>query len=170
MDTFSYAIMGNDEAFVLYHKYSKAIIKSRSKELMEQYPDSNIPNKVKQELIEENYEELIKLAEKQKSRLAYMVLGTYIMARGAKLTDELKKIILKYSDWNYEKHQIENEEDRKERKKHLEDFWLKIKNYDGSEEVKIPLYTVTRVINERKAKGLDTKNIWKKNLDYSIKE
>jgi len=45
-----------------------------------------------------------------------------------------------------------------------------VPNYDGTKKVKVPLYTVTRVINERKTKGEDISNIWRKNIDYSINE
>lgn len=92
------------------------------------------------------------------------------MICGGKMTEDLVKTILRYSDWKYEKNQLENEEDRLERRKFLDDFRKKIENYNSTEPVKIPLYTLTRVINERKEKNLDTKNIWKKNLDYSIKD
>jgi len=86
------------------------------------------------------------------------------------MTENLKEKILKYSDWKIEKNQLTNEQDLMGRKNHLMAFWEKVKNYDGTKQVKTPLYTVTRVINERKAKGEDITHIMKKNIDYSIND
>ncbi|MFX0022513.1 MAG: hypothetical protein ACFE9S_09295 [Candidatus Hermodarchaeota archaeon] len=168
-DTWSYSILGCDEAMDYFYEYTKMIRKALTQDESEKYPGGKIPYDFKKTLIERSYERLLNYAYKQKSRLAFIVLGENIMTYRAKMTEDLRNLILKYSDWKYEKDQLENEEDRLERKHFLDDFREKIKNYDGSKPVKIPLYTVTRVINERKEKGLDTKNIWRKNLDYSIK-
>ena len=97
-----------------------------------------------------------------------MVLGCFLMLNKGKITEELRQTILKYSDWEYERDQLKNKKDRKERKRFLNDFCEKIKNYDGTKVVKVPFYTVTRVINEKKAKG-NTTPIWRQNIDYSIK-
>ena len=43
-----------------------------------------------------------------------------------------------------------------------------IKNYNGTKQVITPIYTVTRVINEKKTKREDITFIMKKNIDYSI--
>ena len=43
-----------------------------------------------------------------------------------------------------------------------------IKNYNGTKQVITLIYTVTRVINEKKTKGEDITFIMKKNIDYSI--
>ena len=97
-----------------------------------------------------------------------MVLGCFLLLYKSKITEELSQTILKYSDWKYEKDQLKNEKDRKERKKFLEDFREKIKKYDGTKVVKVPFYSITRVINEKREKG-DTTPIWRQNIDYSIK-
>ncbi len=85
----------------------------------------------------------------------------------SKITDELRQTILKYSDWEYEKDQLKDEEDRDERKKFLGDFRNKIKNYDDTKVVRVPFYSITRVINEKREKG-DTTPIWRQKIDYSI--
>ena len=168
-ETWSYAILGGDESFQLFFEYGKVIRKSLSSKIYEDYPNG-LPNEIYQDLIEKHYEELIKLADNQKSRLAYMILGVIIMANGGKMTEDLKEKILKYSDWKYEQDQLINEQDIIERKNHLMEFRDKIKNYDGTRQVKTPIYTVTRVINEKKAEGEDITHIMKKNIDYSIND
>ena len=76
---------------------------------------------------------------------------------------------LKYSDWEYEKDQLKSKKDREERKRFLDDFREKIKKYGGTKVVKVPFYTVTRVIDEKKARG-DNSPIWRQNIDYSIRD
>jgi len=83
------------------------------------------------------------------------------------VTEELRQTILKYSDWKYEKNQLKSKKDRLERKTFLDDFREKIRNYDSSKKMKVPFYSITRVISEKKAKG-DTTPIWRQNIDYSI--
>lgn len=168
-ETWSYAILGGDESFQLFFEYGKIIRKSLPSKIYEDYPNG-LPNEIYQDQIEKFYEELIKFADNQKSRLAYMILGVIIMANGGKMTEDLKEKILKYSDWEYEENQLLNEQDIIERKNHLIEFRDKIKNYDGTEQVMTPLYTVTRVINEKKAKGEDITHIMKKSIDYSIND
>ena len=92
-----------------------------------------------------------------------------MMSYRAKMTEDLKQLILEYSDWKYEKEQLKNKKDRIERKRFLNEFRKKIKEYDGTEEIIIPLHTVTHVINEKKVKGENTP-IWLQNIDYTIKE
>jgi len=150
-------------------EYGKIIRKSLPSKIYEDYPNG-LPNEIYQDQVEKHYEELIKFADNQKSRLAYMILGVIIMANGGKMTEALKEKILKYSDWKYEENQLINEQDIIERKNHLMEFRDKIKNYDGTKQVKTPIYTVTRVINEKKTKGKDITHIKKKNIDYSINE
>ena len=98
-----------------------------------------------------------------------MVLGVFLTLHKSKITEKLRQTIIKYSDWEYEKDQLKSEEDHEERKKFLDDFREKIKKYDGTKVVKVPFYTVTRVIDEKKARG-DKSPIWRQNIDYSIKD
>jgi len=166
-ETWSYSIKGNDDAWNLNSDFIDIKFDQLTPEESKKYP-RNIPERMHGILIERAYDQLIAHAYKKKSRLAFMVLGCFLMLYESKVTEELRKTILKYSDWEYEKDQLKNEKDRKERKKFLVDFRDKIKNYDGTKVVKVPLYTVTRVINEKREKG-DTTPIWRQNIDYSIK-
>lgn len=166
-ETWSYAVMGSSEAFRLFHKFNKLIRISLPLEIYETYPDG-IPDKIYQNQIENHYEELTAFADNQKSRLAYIILGVVLMSHGGKMTNELKKVILKYSDWKYEKRQLKNWRDKIERKRHLRDFRNKIKSYNGLSQVRVPIYTLTRVINERKAKR-NGSLLYRKNIDFFLK-
>ncbi|GAH03881.1 unnamed protein product [marine sediment metagenome] len=85
-----------------------------------------------------------------------------------KMTEELSQTILKYSDWEYEKDQLKHKKDRKERKRFLDDFCEKVRNYGGTKVVKVPFYSVTSIISKKREKG-DNTPVWRQNIDYSIK-
>jgi len=167
IETWSYSIKGNDEASNLNSDFIDIMIDQLTPEENKKYP-RNIPESMDTILIERAYDQLIAHAYKKKSRLAFMVLGSFLMLYKSKITEELRQTILKYSDWEYEKDQLKNKKDRKERKKFLDDFRDKIKKYDGTKVVKVPFYSVTRVINEKREKG-DATPILRQNIDYSIK-
>ena len=119
-------------------------------------------------LIERAYNALVTYAHEKKSRLAFMVLGCFIMLYKGKLTDKLKQIILKYSVWEYEKDQLKKRKDRKERKRFLEEFRERIRKYDETKVIKVTFYSITQIENEKAEKG-DTTPIWRQKIDYSIK-
>ncbi|HDZ18495.1 MAG TPA: hypothetical protein ENH75_09405 [archaeon] len=167
-DTWSYSILGNDLAMDFFYDYIKILGDYLTHDEKEQYPNET-PEDLQKTLIERSYEHLVDHAHKQKSRLAFIVLGDLMMSYRAKMTEDLKQLILEYSDWKYEKEQLKNKKDRIERKRFLNEFRKKIKEYDGTEEIIIPLHTVTHVINEKKVKGENTP-IWLQNIDYTIKE
>lgn len=164
--TWSYSIEGNSEASSLTCDFIEIMNSYLTSTEIEKYPRET-PRYLWKTLIERASDHLITHVYKQNSRLAFLVLGSFLMFYKSKMTKELKQVILGYSDWEHEKDQLQNARDRKERKKFLDDFREKIKNYDGSKVIKLPLYTVTRVINEKREKG-DTTPIWRKNIDYSI--
>ncbi len=165
--TWSYSIRGNDEASGLNSDFIDIKIDHLTPEEDKKYP-INIPESMDTILIERAYDQLIAHAYTKKSRLAFMVLGCFLMRYRIKITEELKQIILGYSDWEYEKDQLKNKKDRDERKRFLDDFREKIKNYDGTKVVKVNFYSITRVINENREKG-DKTPILRQNIDYSIK-
>ena len=167
IETWSYSIKGNNEASKLNSDFLDIKIDHLTPGENKKYP-KNIPENMHRILIERAYDQLIAHAYKTRSRLAFMVLGCFLMRYRIKITEELKQIILKYSDWEYEKDQLKDERDRNERKKFLDDFRDKIKNYDGTKVVKIPFYSITRIINEKRERG-DVTPIWRQNIDYSIK-
>ena len=167
IETWSYSIEGNDEASSLSFDFTSIKIDHLTPEEDKKYP-RNVPRSMDKILIDRAYDQLVAYAYEKKSRLAFMVLGCELMLFKGRMTEELRQTILKYSDWEYEKDQLKNKKDRKERKKFLDDFREKIKEYDGTKVVKVLFYTVTRVIDEKKARG-DNSPIWRQNIDYSIK-
>jgi hypothetical protein len=167
IETWSYSIEGNDEAWALSSDFTSITTNHLTPEEVKKYP-RRTPSSMNKILIERAYDQLVAYAYEKKSRLAFMVLGIELMLFKCRITEKLKQIILKYSDWEYEKDQLKNKKDREERKKFLDDFREKIKKYDGTKVVKVPFYTVTRVIDEMKAKGENTP-IWRQNIDYSIR-
>jgi len=167
IETWSYSIEGNDEASALSFDFTSIMIDHLTPEEDKKYP-RNVPRSMDTILIERAYDQLVAYAYEKKSRLAFMVLGVFLMLHRSKITEGLRQTILKYSDWEYEKDQLKSKKDREDRKKFLDDFREKIKKYDGTKVVKVPFYTVTRVIDEMKAKGENTP-IWRQNIDYSIK-
>ncbi len=80
-------------------------------------------------LIERSYDKLVAFVQDQHSRLAYLVLGWFLMFFGGKMTEELKRQILKYSEWSYEKNQFKTEAERKLRNKFLFEFREEIIKY-----------------------------------------
>lgn len=79
--------------------------------------------------IERCYDKLTAFVRDQHSRLAYLVLGWFLMFFGGRMTEEVKREILKYSEWSYEKNQFKTEEERELRKRFLFEFREKIIKY-----------------------------------------
>ena len=169
MDTWSYRILGCDDGFDLLFEITEFVVSRASDEELDSYPQHKLPEERERELILSAYEDLKYFVKSKSSRLAYMILGMYLMNSRIKIDEELKKKILKYSDWKYEKAQIRNEKHRIERKKNLEEFRGNIIRYDGTEEIPLHFDTVTSVINRRFDES-DSSPIKLKNIDYSIKE
>ena len=167
IETWSYSIEGNDEASSLNSDFIDIKIDHLTPEEDKKFP-IKVPESMHGILIERAYDQLIAHAYTKKSRLAFMVLGCFLMLYESKITEELRQTILKYSDWEYEKDQLKDEKDREERKSFLDDFRGKIKNYDATKVVKVPFYSITRVIDEKRKKG-DNTPIMRQNIDYSIK-
>jgi len=76
---------------------------------------ANIVSKMIKNLIEQFYDELLKLVISEKSRLAFQVFGVFLMRHGAKMTNEVKEFILKHSRWEDEEDQLLNPQDKSER-------------------------------------------------------
>ena len=168
IETWSYSIMGNSEASNLICDFLDIKNSYFTPEEDKKYP-RKVPRNLEEVLIERSLNQLVAHAYKKKSRLAFMVLGRFLMKYKCKITEELRQTILKYSDWKYEKNQLKNKKDRKERKKFLDDFRERIKNYDGTKVVLVPSCSVNRIIDEKKEKG-DTTPIWRQNIDYLIRD
>lgn len=161
VETWSYCIMGNTKAERLRYEFIELENEYLTSEEDKLYPDE-IPYSMHKILIERAYDKLVAHAYSKKSRLAFMVLGVFLMLNQGKMTEDLKQVILKYSDWKYEKDQLKNKTDRSNRKKYLADFRKKIKNYDETERLVVPYVSRTR-----REGFIDIK---KQNINYSIKD
>lgn len=86
---------------------------------------------LRRSIIERCYDDLIELAYRLNSRLAFQVLGFLLMEDGVKITDELKGLILGNSRWRDERHNLKDKEDRIKRRKCLFQFRAEVLMYDG---------------------------------------
>ena len=168
MDTWSYRILGCDDAADLLYDITLLVVSQAPDEELESYPRYIIPEDREQELIIAANAGLKQFVKSKKSRLAYMMLGMYLMSKGAKIDEGLKEKILEYSDWKYEKDQITNEKHRIQRKKNLDEFRENIIKYDGTEKIQLQADNITSVLN-RKLKESDGSPVKLKNINYSIK-
>ncbi|MFX1458876.1 MAG: hypothetical protein ACFFBT_05355 [Promethearchaeota archaeon] len=152
-ETWSYCIMGNSEADMFEFEFIEIMNDHLTPEEIKIY-SKDIPDSMDKILIERAYEKLIIHAYSKNSRLAFLVLGQFLMSFQGKMDVDLKKVILECSDWKYEKHQLENEDDRKDRKRYLADFQEKIKEYNGTQRISLSFEPWEKIL--------------KKNIDYSI--
>jgi len=84
---------------------------------------------LRREVIERCYDELVELAHQQDSRLAFQVLSYFLMDDGVKMTNDVKKLILKHSRWKDERHKLKDKEKRIKRRRQLFEFRAKILDY-----------------------------------------
>jgi len=103
-----------DEEFKKYHKGTRGVY----------------PREFFNRLVKRSYDKLLKFVfNHQNPRLAFQVLGVFILNHGAKMSDDIRLLILTHSDWEAEQDQLMNKQDRAERKKWLLDFRERIENY-----------------------------------------
>jgi hypothetical protein len=125
----SYTIMGNWRADHYFEDLFFICLESETDEEKKQVrPENEFLDSMKI-LIGRCHDKLITFARRQHSRLAYLVLGWFLMFFGGEFTEEIKEQILKYSEWKYEKLQFKTEEEKELRKKYLSEFREKIVNY-----------------------------------------
>jgi len=129
----SYTIAGNWRALRFCEDLLRFCSRAKTDDERKKVRDNEIElTELMSLLIDRCYEKLINFAQDQNSRLAYLVLGVFLMEFGGKMTKEVKEDILKYSDWKYEVHQFKTVEEKELRKKYLIEFREKIKGYvDG---------------------------------------
>ena len=72
------------------------------------------------------------------------------MKYGAKMTENVRTLILEYSKWEDEKDQLTKKRDISERKKYLVDFREKAKNYKDGEKITIPIERLTEIMEKSK--------------------
>lgn len=128
----SYTIMGNWRAKHFYQDFFFICWELKTVEEKGQLPEDMSDSEFIESmrvLIDRGYSKLVDFVQKQKSRLAYLVLGWFLMFFGGKMSREVKKQIIEYSEWDCEKFQFNTEEEKKLRKKYLSEFREKIINY-----------------------------------------
>jgi hypothetical protein len=154
--TWSYTIMGNSQAGEYWAKFSEFIFSFiPNKEIRELNRRSeHVPSERFRSIINEHYEDLVKIAIGQRSRLAYQVLGVYLMDHAANTTNALKELILIHSRWEDENDQLLDENDRAERFYYLSEFREAIKNYKEGVKTMITWETNNQVVEKLREKGV----------------
>jgi len=169
VDTWSYSLMGNDEAIEVYCDLVSLVVSKATEEELLGYKDHIIPKPRYQELINLCYFDLVNYVELKESRMAYIVLGIFLMSYGIPIDVKLKEDILEYSRWEYEKDQIILQEDKVVRKRHLDEFREFLIHCDGNSEIRIPIETVTKIINDMFKSGKISR-LKLPNIDYKIRK
>ena len=150
--TWSYTIMGNIQASIYWFKFNDVLDESLTEDEKKSYNPVSIERK--RELIRTHYEDLVTLAIELKSRLAYQVLGIYLMKFGGKMTNALKELILIHSRWEDEKDQLFDENDRAERFYYLSEFREAIKNYKEGAKTMTTWENNNQVVEKLREKGV----------------
>ena len=111
--TWSYTIMGNRRAGELRGRLFSIMFRTLSDEEIDQYP-RKLSDSIIRVAIERSYKRLVCFTSSQLSRLAYQVLGVFLMKYGAKMTDDVRSRILEFSRWEDEEDQLIHKKDRAE--------------------------------------------------------
>lgn len=152
MGTWSYTIMGNTEAWVYWSHFYELIRSSLSdKEEVEHISDDRI-----RDLIADLFEDLVKNAIEYKSRLAYQVLGVFLMKFGAKMNSAIRELILIHSRWEDEEDHLFDEKDRAERFYHLSNFCDKVSNYRNNVKTTVFYESPANIVVELRKQGAIT--------------
>jgi len=147
--------MGNEKAWEYWCQFFGLCKDYLTSEENIRFPDS-LPYEIVCSLVERCYNELVGLAFSQNARLAFQVLGDFLMSHGAEMTEDLKKIILKNTLWRNDRSYLKDKKDRLERRKYLFDFREKIIKYESGVIIKVPIESVTQVCDrELKKAGED---------------
>ncbi len=152
MDTWAYTITGNCRAGHIWTDLVSILLDHQTSEEDEKYTDS-LPKSVIKELIVRSYDYLLEFVSKSNSRFAYQVLGVLLMDYGAPMTESLKTLVLKNSEWDDEKKQLSIQENIEERKKYLFDFREKVKNYVEGQQVEVPAVPLAQVFEDKLKQG-----------------
>jgi len=146
-------IMGNEATQHYYYKFEEIMKNCINPEDMEEYDresrrliDMGSPKEERRtfhrkfngRLINRCYNELYQYVNKINSRFAFHALGVIILEYGAKMTDDIKTLILKNSRWRDEQHKFKEKNARIERKTYLFEFIARILEYEEGEITSIP--------------------------------
>lgn len=144
--------MGNEKAGELWNSFYDIILAHATDEENLKFPNS-FPEELYAELINARcFDKLVEFTFNHSSRLAFQVLGWVILNNGAKMPEDIKRLILANSEWEDERDQIEDEEDKAERKRWLLDFQEKVRNYVEGTPVKVPHETRRDVYEKGKSR------------------
>ena len=146
-------IMGNEATPHYYYEFEEIMKNCINPEDMEEYESESrrliemgcqkeermiFHKKFYGRFINRCYNELFQYVNKFNSRFAFHALGVIILKYGAKMTDDLKNLILKKSRWRDERHEFKERKALIERKKYLLEFRVKLLEYKEGEITKIP--------------------------------
>lgn len=138
--TWCYEIMGNEDAQLLFYQFSRFITVNYTSEQWKLSLKEQKKNILKQRevimrhdrsIYSECKEDLIEFAKAKHSRLAYQVLGVFLMNIGVFISDELKKLIINNTRWEDDVLYLKNKQEKKERKEVLIRFKEALKNYNN---------------------------------------
>jgi hypothetical protein len=164
VDTWSYTIMGNKRAEIFWWEFFQILLEHLTDEERAKHP-VGLPRSLIKGLINSNYEELVQYTNRQNSRLTFQVLGVLLMEYGAKMTEGVRMLILKHSDWNYERAQLINAQDISDRRNFLFDYREKVKNYHGGFKVDVPIELLTDIMENNGENTI----IDRQSIDFQIK-
>jgi len=171
--------MGSTEATTydfLFLKFIQSFLTEKTRKSYNFNRRICIPNSIIKSFIQKKYDELVTLVSEQKSRLAFQVFGVFLMRHGAKMTDNVKELILKHSHWEDEKEQLLESKDRNERMFYLSDFSGKIKNYFEGVKTTVPFESPDDIVQKLRKQGVIKTNYpfiaapERAPIDYVIKE
>lgn len=137
--TWSYEIMGNKDADWLFYAYGSFILSHFTDSQWEAYmkekkanpkKDIELMHKHRRKVLSQCYNDLLRFVESKRSRLAYQVLGVFLMNMGASISEDLKQTILENARWEDVPY-LKREQDQEERKKALSIFRKALNNYEG---------------------------------------
>ena len=155
-DTWSYTILGNDRADELWDNLFDITYDHATPEEFRKYHKKRTdtyPHEFYERLVKRAYDDLIKFVFQHKNpRLAFQVLGVFILGYGAKMPEDIRKLILAHSKWEDELDQIDNEEGKVQRKKYLLDFQERVRNYVEGTPVRVPHETWRDVYKKSKSR------------------
>lgn len=164
-ETWSYSIMGNKKAGILYWGFFDIIIDNMTSEEQKEGNDSrDLYRKI---INNRCFEGLLEFASRQNSRLAYQVLGVLLMRYGANMPENIRELILSHSRWEDEEYQLKITSDKRNRFKFLHEFREKIRHYREGEISEASIVYLSELIEKKIISG-DNSIIDKQPLDYSV--